>query len=419
MTAKTTKEKSPLAAAGERRARQILLGVTIAAAASLSASLVCLWLYQPVGIHLYFETQRKATLAYLGGWLLVSLLATTAAFSRRTLIVSFYLVLLLSLEGASHVYYYLSTGAIYHPLSWKVIHQFDPHPLLVAIPHPNSFGGVSHDDQNRRTTVNEGKIANPKLIYVFGGSTTYDIANADAETWPSDLSRILGPGYEVQNYGVPAYTSNESMIQSLFMFRDSKPVCAIYYEGWNDLRYSHIKNLKSDYSDYHFHNQLRLLGVAHQPGALENNVLFIRLIVSLFLPNTDVDPSPDQGVVSGDKDPRLSKIYRDNMTLIADIARHFGVKPLFVPQVLNFAPSHLNHQWAWVPFLRTRDLPHLMQEMNKDTEQAARESGAVFIGASLAPNWTEADFYDDAHFNAAGSEKLARAIAGDVAANCR
>jgi hypothetical protein len=107
------------------------------------------------------------------------------------------------------------------------------------------------------------------------------------------------------------------------------------------------------------------------------------------------------------------------MSLIADIARYFGVKPLFVPQVLNFAPSNLNHRWAWVPFLRTRDLPHLMQEMNKDTEQAARESGAVFIGASLAPNWTEADFYDDAHFNAAGSEKLARAIAGDVAANCR
>jgi len=34
-------------------------------------------------------------------------------------------------------------------------------------------------------------------------------------------------------------------------------------------------------------------------------------------------------------------------------------------------------------------------------------------------NWTEADFYDDGHFNAAGAQKFARAIAGDVAANCR
>jgi len=31
------------------------------------------------------------------------------------------------------------------------------------------------------------------------------------------------------------------MIQSLFVFRDIKPVCAVYYEGWNDLQTSHIK----------------------------------------------------------------------------------------------------------------------------------------------------------------------------------
>ncbi len=64
-------------------------------------------------------------------------------------------------------------------------------------------------------------------------------------------------------------------------------------------------------------------------------------------------------------------------------------------------------------------MPHLMGEMNKDLEQAARESGAIFIGAPLAANWTEADFFDEGHFSAAGAQKSAQSIAGDVAANCR
>ena len=60
-----------------------------------------------------------------------------------------------------------------------------------------------------------------------------------------------------------------------------------------------------------------------------------------------------------------------------------------------------------------------MQAMNEDLAQAAHESGAVFIGAPLAATWTDSDFIDDGHFTAAGSAKFARAIAGDVAANCQ
>jgi hypothetical protein len=395
------------------------MGFAIATALALSGSFIYLWLYKPAGIHLYFELQRRAALIYIASWALVALLAAIAACARRTLYFSYCLTLALCLEGASHLYFYLANGMIYHPPSSLVIHQFDPHPLLVGIPHPNNFGGVSHDSQHRRTTVNEGKIANPKRIFVFGGSSTYDIVNADAQTWTSDLSRILGANYEVQNYGVPGYASVEGLIQTLFTFRDSKPVCAIYYEGWNDLRYSHITNLKADYSDYHFPGQVHVLGLGHQPGALENNVLFFRLVVSLFISDPNPYPSGDQGAISGQKDPRLSKIYMDNMTLIGEIARHFGVKPLFVPQILNYAPSRLAHNWPWMPFIRGRDVPHLMQEMNKDLEQAAHDSGAGFIGSPLAVTWTEADFFDEGHFTIAGAEKFARAIAGDVAANCR
>ena len=266
--------------------------------------------------------------------------------------------------------------------------------------------------------MNEGKIANPKRIYVFGGSTTYDIANADAETWASDLSRILGKDYEVENYGVPGYTSNENMIQSLFRFRDITPVCAIYYEG-DDARYSRIRGLKDDYSDYHLPSQIRLLGVGHQADALENNVLFIRLIVSLFLPVTDRPPTADHSPVADEKDLRLSKIFKDNMALIALIDRQFGVKPLFVPEIANFSPLPGGRARHWQFVIPGQNAAHRMRETYEDLEQVAKESGAVFIRAPLEANWTEADFIDDNHFNAAGAEKLARTIASDVAANCQ
>jgi S-formylglutathione hydrolase FrmB len=143
------------------------------------------------------------------------------------------------------------------------------------------------------------------------------------------------------------------------------------------------------------------------------------LIVSLFLPTLHFDLSADESATSGEKDLRLSKIFMDNMKLIAEIDRHFGVKSLFVPQILNFTRPAMGRKYQWLFIIPGQNAPHLMQAMNEDLERAARESGAVFIGAPLATNWTDSDFIDDGHFTAAGAAKFAQAIAGGVAANCR
>ena len=173
-------EPSPLAAAGERRLRQLLAGFAIVTAITLAGSFIYLWLYKPAGVHLYFELQRKAALIYIGAWLIVSLLAAICACSSRTLYLSYCLALALCLEGASHLYFYSANGMFYHPFSPLVIHQFDPHPLLVAVPHPNKFGGVSHDSERRRTTVNEHPVR--PLVYGFGGSPCW----RDCRSWSAN-----------------------------------------------------------------------------------------------------------------------------------------------------------------------------------------------------------------------------------------
>src|SRR5215475_208300 len=318
--------------AGERWFRRVLLAVLLLIVALLGSVGLYLLLEAVPPANIYFELERQASLVYLGFWAAIALVGALFALVRRTLFLSLYVLLLIGAEGAAQVYFYARNGRPYHPISPVLLSRFEPHPLLIGIPRPGSYGPISHDASHRRVTWNEGKSANPSLIFAFGGSTTYDIGNADDATWPSDLSKLLGKDYVVENLGVPGYTSLENLIQSLFAFREQRPVCAIYYVGWNDLRSAHMKGLQDDYSDFQLPAQVGNLAVGRRPGFLENNMLLLRLVLSVFGQKQHML----EGQLSGEKDPRLTRIFGENMRLIAETDRHFGVKPIFVPQILNY-----------------------------------------------------------------------------------
>src|SRR6516162_2759199 len=82
-----------------------------------------------------------------------------------------------------------------------------------------------------------------------------------------------------------------------------------------------------------------------------------------------------RGRVEHEYDQRLSAIFKDNVKLIAAITKHFGVKPIFVPQVLNYEHLTATEPYGWSPFVVYADMEHLMSAMNTDLELAARESG--------------------------------------------
>ena len=403
--------------AGERWFQRILLGACLLVLALLGV--VALYLLQlPAPANkIYFELERQASLVYLGFWASIALLGALLALVRRLQFLSLYVLLLIAAEGAAHVYFYEHNSYFYHPISPVLLTRFEPHPLLVGIPHPGSFGPVSHGEDHRRRNWNQGKAADANLIFAFGGSTTYDIGNADDATWPSDLSKLLGKDFIVENLGVPGYTSLENLIQSLFVFRERRPACAIYYMGWNDLHSAHLKGLQDDYSDFQLPSQIGNLAVGRRPGFLENNMLLLRLILSVF---ADMAPPPvaEPGAALGERDQRLSRIYSENMRLIADINRHFGVKSIFVPQILNYRRFTSAHGSGWLPFVPDKDVKSLMQGMNEDLAAVAKEMGVLYLDRPLLLVWQDSDFVDNGHFSAAGSERFAEAIAGDIAANC-
>ncbi len=364
----------------------------------------------------FVALQARSALNYYLLWIAVGLVAFGATFLKKKPFISFYILLGILAETIAYVAYFLAHHHSYQPVPPIWFERFDAHPLLVVELHEGSLGyGVSQDSNHHRTTINEGKVARPKFIFVFGGSTAYDPGNTDKNTWPSRLSALLGKNFAVENFGIPAYSSLENLIQSLFAFRDQPPSCAIYYEGWNDLRNSHAKNLRNDYSDMELPHIANILQPGRHEGFLETYSVLIGYVGSIFRPMALEDSS---GEVSDNQDLRLSKIYQDNIKLIADIGRHFGVKVIFIPQILNYARL-TGDNVGGLPYIRRKDTKKLMALMNEDLARAAGDSQAHFIDAPLSVGWTNGDFADEGHFNAPGAQKFAQSIVEDVRKICQ
>jgi len=408
------------AAAGARHFRKLTLTVSATYFSVLAIQcahqyITCLHAV-PTASNVYNGLQQRATLTYYLVWFGVAAFALAAASLRRTTWLSFYLCLLLAAETAAYLYYIPIQRHLYHPPILSDYMRFEPNPFVIAIPRPGVFGAVSHDQNHRRTTINAGKVPHPKLVYVFGGSTTYDWGNADADTWPTQLSRLLGPDFAVENYGVTAFSSVENMMQSLFAFRDVAPACAVYYEGWNDLNKSHIKDLANDYSNFQYPALVRLLGLRPWPGFLERNSVLVAFAMSTIA-------SPERMPASEgnwhEQDLRVSRNYRDNIRLIAAIGESFGVRVIFIPQILNYAAYDREETPQEVAYIWPKDMRRLMGLMNEDLASAAGQSQAYYLGTPLAEKWDLDDFLDHGHFTRKGSRKFAGSIAEDIRRICQ
>ncbi len=108
-------------------------------------------------------------------------------------------------------------------------------------------------------------------VGVFGGSTTFGTEVTDEDSWPALLQQKLGNKYAVINFGVPGYSTAENIIQMALIAPEKHPHIVIFYEGWNDIKNYHEKQLGVDYFS-HGISQNRNLGFSSLYSQVEDDL---------------------------------------------------------------------------------------------------------------------------------------------------
>ena len=86
-----------------------------------------------------------------------------------------------------------------------------------------------------RLTVKNNISPDAKKIFMFGGSTLWGTGSPDRYTIPSELQALLGPGYDVHNFGETGYVSTQELNYLLHRLAlGDIPDTVIFYDGIND-----------------------------------------------------------------------------------------------------------------------------------------------------------------------------------------
>jgi len=319
------------------------------------------------------------------------------------------------------------------------------HPLLQTVPAPNtivkkrcerdtkdaSLGKVlnlsylrgrefifRHNSKGLRgAELTSRDLAKP-LIFVYGGSSTYDFPQTQGETWPEKLQEALDNRYTVINFGVPMYTTTEALIQTAFYQNifGKMPVCALYYEGLNDLFNSHIKDLDPGYADWDLLSKPSRINVRKPRIWMSSYSPILSVLSDLARSRFDSLPEAPTGLrkkISG-VDEHMERIFADHVATITAINSSRGVKTIFVGQML--AREFL----AKYPGADSDEITWAVQEhLNLVLRETAISKGAGYIDPGVEQFKSSTDFTDYVHFAGPGSAKFAKLIADDVNMQCK
>ena len=309
------------------------------------------------------------------------------------------------------------------PLEGEAENRFRWHPLLQGVPIPSDADEIHHNALGQRGRERTPQSLDGKVtIALFGGSTTYDVAGGEGETWGDRLEELLGPDVAVINHGVPGYSTAEHVIQTAFYERTHgvPPRCSIYYIGWNDLRNSHVAKLDSGYADFHLPGQIDNLQVRRLRRSYVSFsplLMFARYFLVLGVDTLRPIDRPSGQTVAA-PDPAMEEFFLSNVRTISAINRQRGIRTLWVGQVMDHRRLLAGEPWGWVPLLRPQDISPLVLRLNGLLKPQAEALGDVHVDVT-PQDFTSDDFVDHGHFTPAGSAKFAARLAPVVAATCK
>jgi hypothetical protein len=121
--------------------------------------------------------------------------------------------------------------------------------------------------------------------------------------------------------------------------------------------------------------------------------------------------SPAKDAFTDRVDQRALDLWERNLKLIAELCRTQGVRPIFVPQIMNWQALVSDKPDAWFPYVRDRDVKKIMAAYHTSMESVAKEEGITYVGEVLDVPFSSADFMDIGHFSPEGNRRFARLLA--------
>ncbi|MBI3596655.1 MAG: hypothetical protein HY203_05830 [Nitrospirae bacterium] len=348
--------------------------------------------------------------------------------------VSLACVLLMGTELFGQIFYFALKG---YPVfeSDKYVKTndqvFELHPYLVGRLKKN----IRVEEKNKTITTTDiytrwtgapTDDRNSIRIAVLGGSSAFGTEVTDIDSWPALLQNTLGNGYSVINYGVPGYSTAEAIIQMALIVPESRPHIVVFYEGWNDIRNYHDRDLGPDYFDHGMKQYEDLyipvkFGNNHEPllaRLVQVSAIFrFANIIAQMLPQRVQSQPHTNNEVYKIPDPFVDKIYLRNLKTLKTLVQSLGAKVIFIPQVLNYADFEgKKGSRRWSPHIEDDAMPALLDRFNLIMNDAClpEESNCNVLNEVLTENWKPSDFMDDGHFSRTGGIKFSKIVAKQI-----
>ncbi len=212
--------------------------------------------------------------------------------------------------------------------------RFESHPYYIFDLVPNYASPDGRNTHNEHRFRGKGfsrqKDEGVKRVVCVGESTTYCLELKDGDTYPDRLERhlneMLERRVEVINAGIDNYTSAEVMINFIMKIQPLKPDLIVYYYTVNDVIARTWKGLSRDYREFarpwkEVFPIMDRIGGTHAM-ALRQGVNMAGL--SYYVRRYEHSRSWDFLT----ENP--SSYFRDNITVMSLVARHFGIEVLLV-----------------------------------------------------------------------------------------
>ncbi len=324
------------------------------------------------------------------------------------------------------------------------------------IPDERDTPGISEPHQFKITSLGyRGRpIGSAALrIAAFGGSTTEAIFVPEERTWPrvveAGLSQKLRSEVWVGNFGRSGRNTRQHLLDAKYVLPQFPIQIALFLVGVNDLGlfFSEPRPQPMPVDDIISDKYLRdalvvqkaetdsikLIALAQALGH-RFNALSEKKVSSDLVPYVTVDfyrkyrkvRAERSGFVAEMPDlaPMLDE-YGRNLALIADLVRERGVLPIFMTQSSLWSPNvprdldalfwsgaagHFPSDKSGLPYYSPEMLERMMAGYNERTRLIAQRKDVPLIDIAAMLPKDRVHFYDEMHYNEAGSRAVAELI---------